>query len=436
MRRGGTSETIQDEGLHVTGDRSVRQIQSTSVQQGLRRNDFPILQRQINGRPLVYLDTAATAQKPAPVIEAEAEYYRLHNANVHRGLHTLAEEATFAYEVCRSVVANWLDAPGPESVVITRNATSALNLIARGWERHLQAGDEILLTEMEHHANLVPWLMLAERRQVVLRYLPLTAAGELELAALPDLLSPRTRIVSFTHASNVLGTINPVAELAAAAHRVGALVVVDAAQSVGHLPVSFTDLGADLVAFSAHKCYGPMGLGFLLGKPELLSRLDPLEGGGEMIERVEWDRVTWASVPHRFEAGTPNVAAAAAFPPAVELLGQLGMEIVRAHEQELVATAWERLAGLDDLILYGPPDPELRTGLISWHDPRVHPHDLATVLDQLGIAIRAGHHCAQPLHRRLGVVATARASFGVYSRESDVDALIDGILHARKVFAA
>ncbi len=407
----------------------------TAARGGLLRERFPALRREVAGHPLVYLDTAATAQKPEAVIAAESRYYRESNANVHRGLHTLAEEATAAYEACRARVAAWIGAARPADVVITRNATAALNLAARGWEQFLQPGDEVLLTEMEHHANLVPWLMLARRRAVNVRYLPLTPDGRLDLDRLPELLGPRTKVVALAAVSNVLGTINPVAEIADAAHRRGALVVVDAAQAVGHLPVDFAALGADLLAFSAHKVYGPMGLGFLVGRPETLARLEPVEGGGEMIERVEWDAVTWADVPLRFEAGTPNVAAAAAFPPALDLLDELGAGRVRRHERDLTAYAWERLAGVPGLRLFGPDDPDGRGGLVSFHDPQVHPHDMATLLDQRGIAVRAGHHCAQPLHRRLGVVATTRASFGLYSSHDEVDALIDGIAFARSVFA-
>jgi cysteine desulfurase/selenocysteine lyase len=258
----------------------------------------------------------------------------------------------------------------------------------------------------------------------------LSATGELDLAVLPERLNERTRIVSLCHVSNVLGTINPVRRIAEAARRVGALIVVDAAQAVGHLPVRLEELGADLLAFSAHKCYGPMGLGFLVGRPEVFARMDPVEGGGE----IEFDRVSWADIPQRFEAGTPNVAAAAAFPPAVEMLDRIGLVTVRAHERELVGYAIERLAQVEDLVLFGPRDPDRRGGLISFHDPRVHPHDLATVLDQEGVAVRAGHHCAQPLHRRLGVVATTRASFGLYNGQADVDALLAGLRLARKVF--
>ncbi|MFN2369690.1 MAG: aminotransferase class V-fold PLP-dependent enzyme [Candidatus Krumholzibacteriia bacterium] len=401
---------------------------------GLLRERFPILGRSVNGRPLIYLDSAATTQKPEAVIAAEADYYRNSNANVHRGLHTLGDEATRLYEGCRAAVAGWL-AVTPAQVTIQRSATSAINLVARGWEHRLSEGDAILVTEMEHHANFVPWQMLAARKRLDLRVLPVTDGGELDMGQLDDLLDERVKIVAIGHISNVLGTVNPVAEICGRARNVGALTLVDAAQSVGHRPLTFADTGADLLVFSAHKCYGPMGLGFLVGRPEVLAELEPLEGGGEMIEWVRLEGTTWAEVPHRFEAGTPNVAAAAAFPAAIALLEELGLARVRAHEQDLTGYALEKLAALDGLVIFGPGDPARRGGLVSFHDPQVHPHDLSTILDQLGIAVRAGHHCAQPLHRRLGVVATTRASFGVYTARDEIDALVAGILEARKVFA-
>lgn len=396
------------------------------------RAQFPVLHRTVNGRPLVYLDSAATSLKPARVIDAQADHYRAHDGSAHRGLHKLADEATRSYEQCRSRVARWLGAGEPESVVFTRNATAALNLVARGYEHRLRPGDEVVLTDMEHHANLVPWIQLAERAGVVLRHLPSTAEGKLELAALPKLLSPRTRIVSVIHVSNVLGSINPVAEIADAAHRVGARVVVDAAQSAGHLPLRLDALGADLLVLSAHKCYGPAGLGFLVGRPQALEELEPLEGGGQMIREVHLEHASWAEVPLRFEAGTPNVAAAAGFEPALDLMDELGIDRIRSHEQTLVSYAWQRLAAFDGLRLLGPEDPTERGGLIAMHDERVHPHDMATLLDQHGVAVRAGHHCAQPLHRKLGLVATTRASLGVYSTHDDIDALVDAIGFARR----
>jgi cysteine desulfurase / selenocysteine lyase len=395
---------------------------------------FPILARTVNGHRLVYLDNAATTQKPDTVIAALDRYYTHSNANVHRGVHTLAEEATAAYEACRGRVARFVNAPDERGVVILRNATEAINLVARSWGAHLAAGDEVLLSEMEHHSNLVPWIMLARERGVVLRHVPITDAGELDMAAFARLLGPRTRIVSITAMSNVLGTITPVAEIAAAAHAAGAIVLVDGAQSVPHMPVDFTALGIDFLAFSGHKAYGPTGVGFLVGRLELLEQMEPVLGGGEMIREVRLDFASWNDAPHRFEAGTPNIADAAAFPAALDLLEEIGMAAVRAHEVEIVGYALERLASLGWLQLHGPLDPERRSGLVSFYDPEVHPHDLAQILDTRGIAVRAGHHCAQPLMRRLGVPATARASFGLYTDRDDVDALVDGLVAARRYF--
>jgi cysteine desulfurase/selenocysteine lyase len=395
---------------------------------------FPILSRTVNGHRLVYLDNAATTQKPDTVIAALAHYYTHTNANVHRGVHTLAEEATAAYEGCRERVARFVNAPDPRGVVILRNATEAINLVARSWGATLTPGDEVLLTAMEHHSNLVPWIMLARERGIVLRHVPITDGGELDMAAFAALLSPRTKIVSLTAMSNVLGTITPVAEIAAAAHRAGAVVLVDGAQSVPHMPVDFAALGVDFLAFSAHKAYGPTGVGFLVGKLELLDAMEPVLGGGEMIREVRLDFASWNDVPHRFEAGTPNIADAAAFPAALDLLEEVGMVAVRAHEVELVGYALERLTSLGWLDIHGPSDPERRSGLVSFYDRDIHPHDLAQILDTRGIAVRAGHHCAQPLMRRLGVPATARASFGLYTGRDDVDALVDGLVAARKYF--
>jgi len=400
----------------------------------LHRDRFPILARRVGTAPLVYLDNGATTQKPEAVIAAEARYYRENNANVHRGMHTLAAEATDLYEGCRARVARFLGLERPARVVITRGATSALTLAAEGLAPGLRPGDEILLTAMEHHANLVPWLRVARREGLVLRHVPVTAGGELDLDRLPDLITDRTRVVSLTHVSNVLGTINPVAEIAARARRAGAVTVVDAAQSVGHLPVSPDELGVDLLAFSAHKAYGPMGLGFLVGTPEVLARLEPLESGGEMIETVTLEDATWAEIPRRFEAGTPNVGAAAAFVHALDLIDEVTVERLRTHEISLTGYAWDRLSALGGLTLYGPADPARRGGLISFHDPTIHPHDMAQILDSRGVAVRAGHHCAQPLHRALGVVATTRISFAMYNSHDDVDALVDGIAYARSIF--
>lgn len=382
----------------------------------------------------MYLDNAATTQKPEAVLAALQRYYSSSNANVHRGVHTLAEEATAAYEACRGRVARFVNAPDERGVVIVRNATEALNLVARSWGATLAAGDEVLLSVMEHHSNLVPWIMLARERGVVLRHLPITDSGELDIAALPGLLTRRTKIVSLTAMSNVLGTINPIAEITETVHRVGAVMVVDGAQSVPHMPVDFQTLAVDFLAFSAHKAYGPTGVGFLVAKPELLERMEPVSGGGEMIRTVRLDSATWNEIPHKFEAGTPNIADAAAFPAALDLLEEFGMEAVRAHERELVGYALGRLRSLGWLELHGPLDPARRGGLVSFVDPEIHPHDLAQVLDSRGIAIRAGHHCAQPLMHRLDVPATARASFAIYNDRDDVDALVNGLVEARRYF--
>lgn len=395
---------------------------------------FPILSRTVHGTRLVYLDNAATTQKPDTVLAALSGYYETVNANVHRGVHTLAEEATAAFEETRRRVARFVGAPDPRGVVMTRNATEALNLVARSWGARLSVGDEVLLTEMEHHSNLVPWIMLARERGVALRHVPIDENGRLDMRVFAQLLSPRTRIVSVTAMSNVLGTINPVAAIAEAARRVGAVVVVDGAQSVPHEKVDFAALGCDFLAFSAHKMYGPTGLGFLVGRPELLEMMQPLYGGGEMIREVRLDYASWNDIPHKFEAGTPNIADAVAFPAALDLLEGLGMEAVRRHEVALTGYALERLSSLGGLTIHGPLDPEERGGLVSFADPDIHPHDLATILDTHGVAVRAGHHCAQPLMRRLGVPATARASFGIYNDRDDIDALIEALRDARRYF--
>ncbi|QIA28125.1 SufS family cysteine desulfurase [Thermaerobacter sp. PB12/4term] len=397
------------------------------------RRDFPILQRTVHGRPLAYLDSAATSQKPAAVIDALAAFYRESNANVHRGIHTLAEEATAAYEGARARTAAFLGACEDE-IVFTRGTTEALNMVAWGWAfHHLRPGDTILVTLMEHHSNLVPWQQVAARGGFQLRAVPLTPDGRLDREAFTRLLEAhRPRVVALAHMSNVLGTINPVPELARQARAAGAVVVVDGAQSVPHLPVDVGSLGADFLAFSAHKMLGPTGLGVLYGRRERLAEMEPLLGGGGMIRRVEVDRSTWADPPQRFEAGTPPIAEAAAFTAALDYLQRLGLEAVAAHERELVRYAWERLQQVPGLILYGP-GPEHRGGVISFTLEGVHPHDLAQVLDGEGVAIRAGHHCTQPLHRHLGVVATARASFYIYNDRDDVDRLVDGIEKARRL---
>ena len=401
------------------------------------RGDFPILSRRVHDHPLVYLDNAATTQKPEAVIAAECDYYRLHNANVHRAIHTLGEEATVAYEAARAKVATWLGAPSPRGVVFVRNATEGLNLVAWAWaRRRLTVGDEVLLTPMEHHSNLVPWQLVAKETGARLRFIPLGPDGTLDLDALDrgDLLTSRTRIVSFTHASNVLGTITPAAEICRRARAVGALTVLDAAQSAPHLRLDVRELGCDFLALSGHKLYGPLGIGVLWGRPELLEETDPFLGGGEMILRVELEHATWNEVPYKFEAGTPNVAGAVGLGVALDYVRHLGIEAIAGYEAQLTRHALERLAEVPGITIYGPPPP--RVALVTFNLAGVHPHDLSQWLDQEGIAIRAGHHCAQPLMRHLGVVATARASFAFYNTLAEIDTLCAALRRAAQFFGA
>ena len=398
------------------------------------RADFPILRRQVKGHPLVYLDNAATTQKPQVVIDALVHYYSHSNANIRRGLHTLAEEATAAYEAVRDQVATFIHAASPREVIFTRNTTESLNLVAYTLGQRLRADDEILLSGMEHHSNLVPWQLLAARRGVRLRFLDVDEQGELSLDQARAMIGPRTRIVSVTQMSNVLGTINPIEKLAELVHAAGALLVVDGAQSVPHMPVDVQALGADFLAFSAHKMLGPTGVGVLWGRREILEDLDPFLGGGEMISTVTREESSWAALPHKFEAGTPNIADVIAFGPALRYLTELGMEAVRAHEIEIIAYTLDRLQGLESLQLYGPTDPRRRGSVAAFNYLDIHAHDLSTILDGQGVAIRAGHHCAQPLMRSLEVAATARASFYLYNCRDEVDALVDGLGRAARIF--
>lgn len=398
------------------------------------RSDFPLLGRSLDGKPLVYLDSAATSQKPRVVLEALRRYYEEYNANVHRGLYRIAEQATLAYEEARAKVARFLGAR-PEEVVFTRGTTESVNLVAYAYgDAFVQEGDEILLTEMEHHSNLVPWQRLAERRGARLRFLRVRSDGTLDLDPLDRLLSERTRLVAITHQSNVLGTINPVRYVADRAHAVGAVVLVDGAQSVPHMPVRVADLGCDFLAFSGHKMCGPTGIGVLWGRAEVLDRMPPFHGGGEMIERVELERSTYKAPPHRFEAGTPNIADAIALGVAVDYLEGVGMEAVREHEKSLVRYLLAQLREVDGVRVYGPQDPEVRGGAVAFTVEGVHPHDVAQVLDGEGVCVRAGHHCAQPLHRALGVAATTRASVYLYNTPEDVDALVRGLERVRRFF--
>jgi cysteine desulfurase / selenocysteine lyase len=391
------------------------------------RRDFPILSRVVNGQPLVYLDSAASSQKPASVIEAVQRYYETSHANVHRSIHTLGEEATELYEGARDAVRAFIGARGREEIVFTRGTTESINLVAQAVGRTLGPGDEILVTELEHHSNLVPWQMVCRDRGTVLRAVPVLPDGYLDLDAYARLLSSRTRVVALAHVSNVLGTINPVARMVEQAHRVGALVLLDGAQAVPHLPVDVSALGADFYAFSGHKMLGPTGIGVLHGRREVLERLEPAWGGGEMIKEVWIDRAQWNDLPWRFEPGTPPIAGAVGLHAAVEYLSKLGMAQVSAHEQGLTALTMEALARIPGVSLYGPANPEMKGAVVAFNVEGIHPHDGAAALDLHGIAVRAGHHCAQPLMKRLGIVGTLRASFSVYSTALDVQRLADGV---------
>ena len=396
--------------------------------------DFPILQRDIRGKRLVYLDSAATSQKPRQVLDALREYYERHNANVHRSPHLLGEEATQMYEDARAAAARFVGAPDASTVVFNRGTTESLNLVAHGWARKfLREGDEILISELEHHSNIVPWQLTAQATGATLRYIPITDDGLLDMTSLPSVLTERTRLVSISGMSNVLGTITPVRALADAAHAVGALLCVDGAQLVAHAPVDVAELDCDFLAFSGHKMLGPMASGGLYARRELLEAMDPFLGGGEMISQVLPDHSTWNEVPWKFEAGTMNVADEIGLHAAIDYLEALGMDNVRAHEEDVTAYALERLADAGAQ-LYGPPNVLERGAEVSFWFRDIHPHDLATILDQEGVAIRAGHHCAQILMRRLEVPATARASFYVYNDRADVDALIDALARAAELF--
>ena len=400
------------------------------------RNDFPIMERLIHDKPLTYLDSAATSQKPAVVIDALADFYRNNNANVHRGIYTLSEESTLAYETARDKVAKFIKAGSERNIVFTRNTTESLNLIAYAWGReHLKQGDEILITPMEHHSNIVPWMILCNEIGSTIKYIPMHEDGTLDLSDLDELISEKTKIVSLTHMSNVLGTINPIKEIIAKANKVSALSVVDGAQGAPHLPVDVVDLDVDLYAFSAHKMLGPTGVGVLYGKDEILSSMRPFLGGGEMIDEVYEDRFTWKEAPLKFEAGTPNFADVAAFGVAIDYLDNIGMDNVRKHEIDITTYAMDQVKKIDmGIKVFGPEDLDIRGGVLAFDFPGVHPHDVAQMMDWDGIQIRAGHHCAQPLMRRLGVAATARASFYIYNNEEDVDRFIDSLKKGGEFF--
>lgn len=400
------------------------------------KTDFPILKREVRpGTRLVYLDSTATAQKPSIVIDSMKQYYEMNNANIHRGIHQLAEEATSLYELAREKIARFIHARSTKEIIFTRNTTESINLVAQTWGRKfLQAGDLIILTEMEHHSNLVPWQMLAEEKNLELEFIPVTENGELDLSTYELLLEKKPKLVAFTHMSNVLGTINPAKEMIQKAHDAGALVLVDGAQSVPHFSVDVKDLNADFYAFSAHKMVGPTGIGVLYGKEKLLAEMPPFLGGGDMIKKVQLRSFKTNDLPHKFEAGTPAIAEAVGFGKAVDYLSALGMDNIAAHEKDITQYALKKLQDVENLKVFCPNVPE-RGGVISFEFGIVHPHDVAQVLDHYGIAVRAGHHCAMPLHDKFGIPATSRASFYLYNDYEDVDLLVIGLQHVNEMFA-
>lgn len=397
------------------------------------RKDFPILSRTLNGKPLVYLDNAATSQKPEAVLKSLDDYYRTHNANVHRAMHILSQEATRAYEGARITLSRFIGAPDPRTCIFTRNATEGLNLVAHSWGRkNLSAGDEILITEMEHHSNIVPWQIIAAETGAKVRYVPITTEGNLDMEAFEELLTPSTRVVSIIHVSNVLGTINPVADLTRKAHEAGAIVILDAAQSVPHMPVNVIDLGIDFMAISSHKMCGPTGAGLLWGRRDLLEEMQPFLTGGEMIEFVSKEGTTFNQIPYKFEAGTPNIAEAVGMAAAAEYLLGIGMAEIHAYESDLVNYAMEQLDKLEGIRIYGPRHE--RSALVSFSLEGIHPHDISTMLDEDFVAVRAGHQCTQILHAVLGVPSTTRASFAFYNTREEVDLLVESLQKTVKFF--
>ena len=396
------------------------------------RNDFSIL-KQENDLPLIYLDSAATSQTPDCVIEAMDAYYRTYNSNIHRGIYRISEEATAKYEEARKRIGRFINTRRSSQIIFTRNTTESINLVAYSWgSANLREGDEILVTVMEHHSNLLPWQLLSQRTGAKLRFIEITDEGVLQLDSLEELLTERTKIVAMTHVSNVLGTINPVQELIAAAHDVGAKVLIDGAQSVPHFDVDVQALDCDFLAFSGHKMCGPTGIGILYGKSDLLEEMPPFLGGGSMIRAVQRDSSTYADVPAKFEAGTPAISEAIGLAAAVDYLDKVGLEAIFVHEQELLEYAHQKLAEIEGITIYGPK-PRQKTGAITFNLEGIHPHDLAGVLDTVGVAVRAGHHCAQPLMQKFGVIATVRASFYLYNKLEEIDTLYEGLLKAQRM---
>ncbi|MGM0882658.1 MAG: cysteine desulfurase [Bacillota bacterium] len=397
------------------------------------REQFPILHQEINGHPLVYLDSAASSQKPRSVIDAVNRYYELNNANVHRGVHTLGSRATDAYEGAREKVAKFLNAGAPEQIIFTRGTTTALNLVASSYARsECGEGDEIVITPMEHHSNLIPWQQAAKATGATLKYVPLQPDGSISIEDVEKTITPQTKVVSVTHLSNVLGVVNPIKEIAQIAHRNGAVMVVDGAQSAPHIKIDLKDLDVDFFAFSGHKMCGPTGIGALYGKKALLNKMEPIEYGGEMIDFVDLYESTWKEIPYRFEGGTPIIAGAVGLGAAIDFLNEVGLDEIDKHERRLTTYAYEKLSSMEGITVYGPK--QNRVGLVTFNLDDVHPHDVATVLDSKGVAVRAGHHCCQPLMRWLNVSSTARASFYLYNSEDDIDRLVDALLQTKEFF--
>ena len=408
----------------------------TTINVARIREDFPILKRQVNDKPLVYFDNAATSQKPKVVIDAIDRYYREYNANIHRGIHKLAEEATLAYEEAREKVANFVNAKRTAEIIFTRNATEAINLVAYSWGRaNIRKGDKIVLTIMEHHSNIVPWQLLAQEKDAKLEFVKVDENGELRQDEVHKLIDEKTKIVCVTHASNVLGTINPVKDIGRVAHRYGALFLIDAAQSVPHMTVDVRDIDCDFAAFSGHKMLGPTGIGVLYGKSEQLQNMPPFLGGGEMIREVHTSGTSWKDLPYKFEAGTPDISGAIGLGAAVDYLRGIGMRNVHDYEKEITSYALERMKQVEDVVIYGPTEVAHRVGVVSFNLGDIHPHDLASMLDEDGIAIRSGHHCAQPLMEFLELPATSRASFYIYNTKEEVDVFVKALEKARKLFA-
>jgi len=400
------------------------------------RREFPTLEQSVNGRPLVYLDNAATSQKPRVVLDALRAYYENDNSNVHRGIHELSRRATVAYEESRAKVAGWVGAAEPSEIIWTRGTTEAINLVSTAWGLdNVGEGDEILISVLEHHSNIIPWQLLARRTGAVIKYIELDEQGRWILDELPRLLTDRTKVVAISHVSNALGTVNPVKRVAAAAHEVGALVLVDGAQGAVHMKVDVQELGVDCYAFSGHKMCGPTGIGALWARRDLLDSMEPYQGGGEMIHFVGRDESSWATVPHKFEAGTPNIAGAIGMGTAIDFLSGVGMDAIAKHERELLKYALERMSAVDGIRIYGPQSPDEHSALISFTLGDAHPHDISTILDSEGIAVRAGHHCAQLAMQHFGISATARASIYLYNTESDIDRLIEGLEQVQGIFA-